>query len=122
MRAEITFLSRVIFRIDKDRIVRARRHTCFTTDTDRLIEVDNTVRTLEHRRGRASRHTRSMHTLITTSDLMRSSCLWKHTYIDVFDISPGDRNGNDVFRLTRSGAGMTADAASVVYYLCPLNG
>jgi hypothetical protein len=62
-----------------------------------------------------------VHTLIATSDLVRAPGLRKHADIDVLYISSGNRNGNDVFGLTRGGAGMTADAASVVDYLCPLD-
>jgi len=39
----------------------------------------------------------------------------------VLDVRARDADGNDVFRLARSRAGMTTDAASMVYDLGPLH-
>jgi len=57
VRAEVALLSRVIFRVDEDRVVWAGSHAGFAADADRFIKVDDAVRPLEHRRGRARAHT-----------------------------------------------------------------
>ena len=76
----------MVLGIYEDGIVRARRHACFAADADRLIEVDNAVRSLEHRSCRAGGHTRCVSTLITASDLMRAAHLRKRANVNVFDI------------------------------------
>ena len=43
VRAEVTFLGRVIFGVDEDRIVGTGRDASFATDADRFVEIDNTV-------------------------------------------------------------------------------
>ena len=121
MRAEVTLFGRMIFRIDEDRVVRTSRHAGLTADADRLVKIYNAVCALEHRRGWTSGHTRRVRTLITARYLMRATDLRKHADIDVLDVRARDADGNDVFRLARSRAGMTTDAAGVVYDLGPLH-
>ena len=91
MRAEIALLCGVIFRIDEDSVVGTRGHTSFATDTDRLVEIDDTVGALEHGSRWTSCDTRSVSTLITACDLMNSASLWKDAYINVLHI--GTRDG-----------------------------
>jgi len=90
VRTEITFFCGVIFRVDKNCIVRTRSHAGFAADTDRLIKVDDTVIAFEHRRGWTSRSAGSMCTLITPSYLVCSTSLRKDANIDVFDVSASD--------------------------------
>src|SRR6185369_2796889 len=90
MRAEITFLSGVIVRVDEDRVVRARSHARFAPDADRLVKIDDAVRAFEHRRRRTSGYARRVRALIAAGDLMRPACLWKDADVDVFDVSARD--------------------------------
>src|SRR3977135_3212434 len=122
MRAEVALLSRMIFRVDEDRVVRAGSHAGFASDANRFIKIDNAVRTLEHCGCRASGYTRRVRTLIAARYLMCAAYLWKHSYVDVLDIGSGDANRHDILRLAGGRAGMTTDAASVVDHLCPLDG
>jgi hypothetical protein len=121
MRAEVTFLRRVIFGIDENCVVRAGCHASFTTDANRLIEIDNAVGPLKHRRRRTGCHTRRMGTLITARHLMGAPSLWKDTDVDMFYIRSGNGERHQVFRLACGGAGMTANAARMVDDLGPLN-
>ena len=121
MGAEVTFLCRVIFGINKDGIVRTGSHAGFAADTDRFIEIDYAVRALEHRGRRASSDARRMRALIAARHLMGATDLWKHSHVDVLDVSPRDADGHDVFRLARRRARMTTDAAGVVDDLGPLD-
>jgi len=111
----------VVVRIDEDRVVRARGHARFAADADRFIEIDDAVRALEHRRRRTRGYARRMRALIAARDLVCAARLWKDTDIDVFDVSARDREWNEILRLARSRARMTADTARVVDYLRPLN-
>jgi len=61
-------------------------------------------------------------TLIAARYLMCAAYLGKHSYVDVLDIGAGDANRHDILRLAGGRAGMTADAASVVNHLGPLDG
>src|SRR6185503_2344815 len=111
----------MIFRINKNRVIRASRHAGFTADADRFVEVDDAVSTLEHRRRWAGDDARCVCTLIAARDLVRAPRLWKDADVDVLNVSAGDADGHDVFRLACGRAGVTADAAGVVDDLRPLN-
>src|ERR1700752_4381543 len=111
----------MIFRVNEDRVVGTRRHARFATDADRLIEVDDAVGSFEHRCRWACGYAWSVHALVAARHLMRAPRLWKHADVDVLHVRACNRNRNDVFRLARGGARMTADAACVVDYLGPLN-
>ena len=75
MRAEVTFLSRMVVGIDEDRVVRAGRHARLATDADRLIEINYAVRAFEHSRGWAGGDARRVSALIATSHLVRAARL-----------------------------------------------
>jgi len=121
MRAEVTFFSGVVVRIDEDRVVRARGHARFAANADRFVEIDDTVGALEHRRRRTGSYARRVHALIAARYLVCAACLWKHADVNVFDVSTRDRDWDEILRLARSRARMTADTACVVDYLRPLN-
>src|SRR2546425_5615840 len=121
MRAEVTLLRRMIFGIDKDRVVRTGCHAGLAADADRFVEVDDAVGTLEHRGRRTGSDARRVRTLITARHLMCATNLWKHADINVLDVRARDADRNHVFRLARSRAGMTTDATGMVYDLGPLH-
>ena len=121
MRAEVTFLSRMIVRINKDRIVRTRRHAGFAANADRLVEIDDAVRPFEHRGRRTRGHAWRMRALIAARHLVRAANLREDTDVDVLDVRAGHADRHDIFRLARRGARMTTDAASVVDDLRPLH-
>ena len=121
MSAEVTFLRRMIFGIDKDRVVRTSGHAGFAADADRFVKIYDAVGALEHRGGWARGHARRMRALVATRHLMRATDLRKHADINVLDVRARDADGNDVFRLARSGAGMTTDAAGVIDHFGPLH-
>ena len=121
MSTEVTFLSRMIFGIDEDRIVRASGHAGFAADADRFVEIDYAVRPLEHRRRRTRGHARRVRALIAARHLVRAPHLRPDADIDVLDVSSRDTDGHDVFRFAGRGARMTADAAGVVNHLRPLH-
>ena len=121
MRAEVTFLSRMILRIDENGIVRTSGHAGFAADADRFIEIDDAVRPLEHRRGGTGCDTGRVRALITARHLVRAARLRKDADIDVLHISTRDTERNDVFRFARGGAGMTADTAGMVDDFGPLH-
>src|SRR5437763_16643040 len=99
MRAEVTFLSRMIFGIDEDRVVRARSHAGFTADADRFVEIDDAVRPLEHRGGRTGDDAGRVRALVAARHLVRAAHLWKHTDIDVLDVGARYADRHHVFRL-----------------------
>src|SRR2546430_12086491 len=111
MRAEVTFLRRMVFGIDEDRVVRTGRHAGFTPDADRFIEIDDTVRALEHRGRRTGDDARGVRALIATRHLMRATHLGKYTNVNVLDVGARHTHGNNVFRLAGSRARMAADTA-----------
>src|SRR6185436_16852310 len=121
MRAEVALLSRVVFGIDKDRVVGTSGHAGFAANADRFVEIDDAVRALEHRGRRTSGHAWGVCALIATRDLMRAAHLGKHADIDVLDVSSRHADGDYVFRLAGRRARMTTDAAGVVDDLGPLH-
>lgn len=121
MRAKITLLSRMVFGIDKDRIVRARGHAGFATDADGFVEIDYPISALKHGRGGTSGDAWRMCALIAPGDLVRAPRLRKLAYVNMLDVRASDRQRYVVLGLTCSGAGVTADAPSVIDNLCPLN-
>src|SRR5207244_4419429 len=120
-RAEVALLSRMIFRVDEDRVVRTGSHAGFTSNANRFVKIDNAVRPFEHRSRRASGHAGRMRALVAARDLMRAAYLRKHAHIDVLDIGAGDANRHDVLRLAGGRARMTTDAAGVVDHFGPLD-
>ena len=86
----------MVLRVYKDGIIRARSHTRLATNADRFIEIDNTIRPLEHSRCRARSHTGCMGALITASDLMRAPHLRKRANLNVFDVGARHRQRNKV--------------------------
>ena len=121
MRAEVTFFRGMIFGVDEDRVVRTSSHAGFAADADRFIEIDDTVRALEHRGRRTCVDAWCVRALIAARDLVRAANLWEDTDIDVLDIGTRHANWHDVFRLTGSRACVTPDAPSVIDDLGPLN-
>src|SRR5438105_11154344 len=121
MSAEVTLFRRMIFGIDEDRVVWTSRHAGLTANADRFVKIYDAVGALEHRRCRTSGHTRRMRALITARHLMRATDLRKHADINVLDIGARDADGHDVFRFACGRAGMTTDAAGMVYDLGPLH-
>jgi len=121
VRAEVTFLGGMILWIDEDRVIGTSSHARFAANADRFVEVDDAVRALKHRGGRASSDARRMRALITTGHLMSAACLRKDTDVDMLDVSARDADGYDVFRFACRRARMTADATRVVDYLRPLH-
>ena len=62
-----------------------------------------------------------MRALIAARHLVRASRLGKGPDINVLDVGSRDTDGDNVFRLAGSSAGMTTNATSVVDDLGPLN-
>src|SRR5437588_11060494 len=102
MRAEVTFLSRVIFGVDEDRVVRTGRHAGFAANADRFIEIDDAVGPLEHRGGWTRGHAWRVRALIATRHLMRATHLRPDANIDVLDIGTRHADRHNVFRLACS--------------------
>jgi hypothetical protein len=112
----------MIFGIDEDGVIRARRHAGFATDADRFIEIDDAIGAFEHRRGGAGNDTGRVRALITTGHLVCATRLWKHTYVYVLNVGARDPDRHDVLGLAGGGARVTADATRVVDDLRPLHG
>jgi hypothetical protein len=111
----------VIFRVDKDGIVRTGSHTGFAADADGFVEIDDAVGTLEHRRGGARGRTRGVRALIATRHLVRAPHLGPLADVHVLDVSARDTDGDNILGLARGRTGMTTDAASVVDDFRPLH-
>jgi hypothetical protein len=90
MSAEVALLCGVVFRIDEDGIVRTGSHARFTANTDRFIEVDDTVRSLKHGGRRTGRHTWRVSTLVATGYLMGPSGLGKDADINMLNVGARD--------------------------------
>src|ERR1700754_282581 len=121
MGTEVPLFGCVIFGIDEDCIVRTVRHAGLTTNTNRLVEIYDSIGAFEHRRSGTSSHTGRMNALVTTRDLMHTSSLRERAYINVFDVGSCDGKRYKVLRLACRSTGMTANTAGVVDHLRPLN-
>src|SRR6185436_8696380 len=111
----------MIVGVDEDRVVGARSHARFTTDADRFVEIYNAVCTFEPGRRWTRGCARRMSALVAACYLVCASCLWKDSDIDVFDVGARDGERNEILRLARRSACVTADTACMVNYLGPLN-
>lgn len=116
MRAKIALLGRVVARVDKDRIVRTSRDASLAPDANRLVKVDDPVRTAKHRRRRAGRDARRVIALIATRYLKCSTRGWKRADVDRFDIRSGNGQRDVVFRLASRRARMTTNTPCMVDY------
>src|SRR5258706_9828573 len=112
----------MIFRVDEDRVVRTSSHAGLAANANRFIEIDDAVRTLEHRGRGTSCDTGRVRALIAARYLMCAAHLWEHAHVDVLDVGAGDANRHHVFGLAGRRARVTTDAAGVVGYLRPLDG
>ena len=121
MRAEVTFFSGVIFRVDEDCVVWTSCHACLAANANGFIEIDDAVGPLEHCRGGTGGNTGRMRALITTCHLMSTARLRENTDVDVLDVGASNTEGHYVFRFARSRAGMTPDATGVVDDFGPLD-
>lgn len=121
VRTEVTFLSRVIFGIDKNGVIGTGGHAGFAADADRFIKVYNAIGALKHRGGWAGGYARRVRALIAASNLVGATHHGKDTHVNVLNVSPGDADRHDIFGLARGRAGMATDAASVVDDLRPLD-
>ncbi len=119
MRAEVALLGRVVLGFDEDGVVGAGGDARLAPDADRLVEVHDPVVALEHGRGRARVDAGRVLALVAARDLERPSTLREEARINVFDVGPGDREGDFVFRLAGGGAGMAPDAGRLVDDLRP---
>jgi hypothetical protein len=121
MGAEITLLGGMILGIDEDGIVRAGSHASFTANTNVLIEVDDTVRSLKHRGSRAGGSARRISALITPGDLVCPASLRKNPDFNVLYIGPRYGQWHEVLAFAGVCAGMTAYTAALVDNLGPLS-
>ena len=119
VRAEVALLGRVILGVDEDRVVGTGRDAGFAAYADRLVEVDDPVRTAEHGTGRAGRRARSPLALVAARDLECAAGLGKHAHVHVLDVGTSHGERHLVLGLARRGAGMAADAAVMVDQLGP---
>ena len=121
MRAEITFFSRVIVRVDEDRVVRAGGDARFASDADVLVEIDDAVGTTEHGRRRTRLHAGRVIALIASRDLKGAARFGELSDVDVLDVGAIHAEGNGILRFAGGAAGMTADAAGLVDDFSPLH-
>jgi hypothetical protein len=80
----------VVFRINKDCVIRTGSHARLAADADRFVEINNAVGALEHRGGRASGDAWRVRALIAASDLMGTASLRKDADVYVLHIRAGD--------------------------------
>ena len=122
MSAQVALLGGVILGIDEDSIVRTSRDAGLAPDAPVLVEIDDPVFPLEHRRGRASRHAGRVLALIATGNLKSPPSRRKDADIDVLDIGTMHRKRNIVLRLAGGRTGVAPDTARLVDDLGPLEG
>ena len=121
MRAEVTLLSRVIFGIDEDSVVRASGHAGLAADANGFIKIDDPVCALEHGRGGTGGNAGRVRALIATRYLVRAPDLRKDADVNVLDVSSGHADRHDVLGFARRRARMTTNTAGMVNDLGPLH-
>ena len=121
MGAEVTLLRGVIVGVDEDCIVRAGGHARLAADTDRLVEIDNTVRAFKHRAGWAGGDAGRVGALIATRYLMRAAGLREDADVDMLHVGARHRKRYQIFRLAGGGAGVTTNTPGLVDDFGPLH-
>ncbi len=114
MSTEIALLSHPGIGIDVESIVRARLHARFTGDTPLSIKVHNAVVTGVQGAGGTDFNARSNFTVIAAQHREKTPGVRIRPHFHIFHPCPVHTDGHFVLRLTRYGAGMTADALSVI--------
>ena len=79
-----------------------------------MVEIDQSVRPLVHRRDRTYLDARGILTMVATEDREVPLHLGERADFDVLHPRAEHADGNIVFRLARGGAGVTADAAGLI--------
>src|SRR6185295_11608789 len=123
MRAEVALLSGVRVWIDVKRVVGAGLHARLATDATISAEVDDAVVAPEQSGHRTDRDARRIFAVITTQNRKESACVGIFTLLDVLDPRAKSAKRDFVFGLAGYGAGVTADAFTMiddepVFYLC----
>ena len=114
VRAVVALRGRVRVGIDVDRVVGARLHARLATDAHVLVELDDAVVALVHRRDRADADARRVCAMVAAGDLKRARDVGERPVLDVLHPRPMDAERHFVLALTRGAASMTADTSRVV--------
>ena len=112
--AIMTFGRRPGVRVHMNRIVRTSLKTGFAANALTSIELHDPVFPLVHGRHRANGDTRRVFAVVTTGDLEMAGHIGKDAGLHPFDPGSVHTEGDLIFRFTRSGACVAADALPVV--------
>ena len=97
-----------------DRIVGARLHAALAADANRVVEFDDAVVALVHRSGRTDAHAGWVCAVVAARHLEMASAVRETPGFNRFHPSAVNTEWNIILAFAGSGAGMAADAGSVV--------
>ncbi|HNU06961.1 MAG TPA: hypothetical protein PKO33_04280, partial [Pyrinomonadaceae bacterium] len=118
----IAFGRRVILWLHKERVVGARLSTGLASDAASVVEIDDAVLARVERRHRTDLDARSVGAVIAPHDGKKPPRVGKLAFFDVFDPGAVDADGDLVLGFAGNGAGVAADALSVVDYEAKVHG
>src|SRR4051812_46198087 len=114
MRAVVAFGGRVRVRIDIQRVVRASLSTGFAADTTVIIEIDNPIGSGIKGSNRTDFNTRRVRAVIATVNGEQTAGMRINALLNVLDPGAVHPQRHVMFGFTRYGAGVTADALTVI--------
>ncbi len=114
MGAIMAFGGCVCFGVDVDGVVGARLHARFAANADAVVEFDNAIITLVHRFCGADADAWRIGAMVAACDLKMTAGVWVAACFYVFDPGAVDAERDFVFAFAGGGAGVAADAFTVV--------
>src|SRR6188508_817839 len=114
MRAIMALRRSTVFRVDVNRVVRARLKACLASDANSRIELHNAVVPLIHRGDWTDPDAGWIRAVITPRDLEVPPRIGSRAGLDVLHPRPIYTKRNVVFALARSRAGVASNARPII--------
>ena len=119
MGAKIALLGGLILGVDEDGVVGAGGDAGLAPDAAPLVEIDDPVSPLVHRRRGAGSDARRVLALIATGHLVGPAGVREDSLVDVLHVRPRHAQRHVVLRLAGRRTGVAPDAAGLVQHLDP---
>ena len=114
MGAVVAFGRRAAVRIDVDGVIRASLQTRFAANTDAVVELYNAIGPLVHRLGGADASAGRIGTMITAGYLEMTAHIGESAGLDILHPGAVDSQRHFVFTFAGGGAGVAANAFTIV--------
>jgi hypothetical protein len=91
-------------------------HTGFTTNTSIIVKINNTISSCVQCRGWANFYAGRVSAVVASVYRKLPGIIWEFPFFNIFHMSTVDTNRHIMLTFASYGAGMTANAHSIIYY------